>query len=469
LYNQADGAPDRPGAAGAAGSAKPETPAPAGNAMHSPALQATRLGWTARCDSPATDLYLVGARVLPMDDESIIEDAVVHVRGDRITEAGPRGQVTVPPGARVLDVTGKTILPGFIDVHAHFGGSDDGLLSRQNWAFLANLAFGITTMHDPSNDTQSSYALSELVRTGQLLGPRVFSTGTILYGAEGSFKTVIDKYEDALHAVRRTKAWGPMGVKSYNQPRRDQRQMVIKACREERMLDIPEGGSTLNHDMSMLLDGHTTLEHCVPVAPLYEPELRLLSRFGTGYTPTLIVAYGGIMGENWWYQHGDAWTNERLARFVPRTVVDPRSRRRTMAPEEEYQHLQIAKTAAEVYRRGGNVETGAHGQLQGLGFHWELSMLQQGGLTPVQALRSATYLGARALGLDHELGSIRPGKLADLLVLDGDPLRDICESERIAYTMVNGRMYDARTLDEVEPERKALPPGPILEMSPATR
>ena len=226
---------------------------------------------------------------------------------------------------------------------------------------------------------------------------------------------------------------------------------------------VPEGGSTLNHNMTMLLDGHTTIEHPVPVAPLYDPELRLLGRFGTGYTPVLIVGYGGLWGENYWYQHSNVWEIERLARFVPRWVLDPRSIRRSMAPESEYHHFALAKTAADILHRGGNVELGAHGQIQGLGAHWELWMLQQGGMTNHEALRCATWMGARCLGLDKELGSIQPGLLADIIVIDGDPLKDIRQSENVLFTMINGRLYDARTLEQLEPERKPLPEGPNLE------
>ena len=155
--------------------------------------------------------------------------------------------------------------------------------------------------------------------------------------------------------------------------------MVIKAARELGIMVVPEGGSTLNNNITMLLDGHTTLEHPIPVAPVYDPELRLLSRFGTGYTPTLIVGYGGLSGEYYWYQHSNVWENQRLAKFVPRWVIDPRSIRRTMAPDSEYHHFALSKTATDILHRGGNVELGAHGQLQGLGAHWELWMLQQGG------------------------------------------------------------------------------------------
>ena len=421
------------------------------------------LGWMEKADIPGTDLYFVGATVLPMQDLSIIPDGVVHVKGNRIAEVGPRDKITIPANAKVINVAGKTLMPGLIDIHAHPGSSDQGIYSQQDWSFLANLAFGVTTAHDPSNNSQMIFAPSELQTQGALTAPRLFSTGTILYGADGDFKTVINKYEDAVSAVKRTAAWGAFTVKSYNQPRREQRQMVIKAAHELGVMVVPEGGSTLNHMMTMLLDGHTTLEHPVPVAPLYDPELRLLSRFGAGYTPTLIVGYGGLWGENFWYQHSNVWENQRLAKFVPRWVIDPRSIRRTMAPDTEYHHFALAKTAADILHRGGNVELGAHGQLQGLGAHWELWMLQQGGMTNHEALRCATWMGARCLGLDRELGSIQPGLLADIIIIDGDPLTDIRQSENVLYTMINGRLYDAATLEQLEPIRKPLPKGPNLD------
>jgi imidazolonepropionase-like amidohydrolase len=421
------------------------------------------LSWEAKADAPETDVWLVGATILPMDDLSVIRDGVVHVEGNRIAAVGTRAELTPPKGARVLDAAGATLLPGLVDVHAHTGGPDGGLHAQQNWAFLAQLAFGVTTTHDPSNDTQSIFAESERVKAGLLLGPRIFSTGTILYGADGDFKTVIDDLDDAIDAVHRTAAWGAFSVKSYNQPRREQRQMVIEAGRKLQVMVVPEGGSTLQNNITHLIDGHTTIEHSIPVAPLYDPEMRLLSRFGTGYTPTLVVGYGGIWGENYWYHHTNVWENERLVRFVPRSVVDPRSRRRVMAPEEEYHHFALAKTAADVVHRGGNVQLGAHGQLQGLAAHWELWMFEQGGMTAHEALRASTWMGARAIGLDGDLGSIRPGKLADLIVVEGDLLTNLRGSENVRWTMSNGRLYDARTLEQLEPERRPPPTWPDVD------
>jgi imidazolonepropionase-like amidohydrolase len=212
---------------------------------------------------------------------------------------------------------------------------------------------------------------------------------------------------------------------------------------------VPEGGSLLYFNESMVMDGHTTVEHSLPVPRLYKDVVTLFAKSRTGYTPTLIVGYGGIWGENYWYQHSNVWENQRLLAFSPREIIDARSRRRMMAPEDDFNHVNISKGAKQILDAGGLVELGAHGQLQGLGAHWELWMLQQGGMTPLEAIRAATINGARALGLDGDIGSAEKGKLADLIVLDRNPLENIRNSESIEMVMLNGRLYDAKTLNEI--------------------
>jgi hypothetical protein len=167
------------------------------------------------------------------------------------------------------------------------------------------------------------------------------------------------------------------------------------------------------------------------------------------YTPTLGVGYGGIMGENYWYHKTNVWEDERLLAFVPREAIDPRSRRRIMAPDEEYNHVSIAKGCKKLTDAGVRVNVGAHGQREGLAAHWELWMLAQGGMTALEAIRAGTLNGARYVGLDKELGSLEPGKLADLVVLEKNPLADISNTRTVKYVMANGRLYDARTMDEV--------------------
>ncbi len=414
-----------------------------------PPRQGLAIGFQAKKDVPTGTVALVGGRVITLKGDEVLEDGVVVVRGDRLVAVGPRAEVKVPEGARVVDVRGKTLMPGLVDVHWHGPMEDDGILPEQNWKLLASLAFGVTTVHDPSNDTAAIFATSEWVRAGGMLGPRVFSTGTILYGAAGAFRAPIDTLEDARSHLRRMKAVGAFSVKSYNQPRRDQRQKVLQAARELGMMVVPEGGSLFHHNMSMVVDGHTGIEHSLPQARLYEDVRRLWAGTRVGYTPTLIVAYGGIMGENYWYDKTHVWEDERLLAYVPRRVVDERSRRRVTAPDEEYSHVHTATEAKALLDRGVSVQLGAHGQREGLGAHWELWMFQQGGMTPLEALRAGTLAGARYLGLDKDIGSLEPGKLADLLVLDANPLEDLRQSRAIRFTMVGGRLYDARTLDEV--------------------
>nr|MBA2745192.1 amidohydrolase family protein [Flavisolibacter sp.] len=260
-------------------------------------------------------------------------------------------------------------------------------------------------------------------------------------------------------ALRRTKAFGAFSVKSYNQPRRDQRQMVIQAARELGMEVVPEGGSFFFHNLSMILDGHTTIEHNMPVAKLYDDVVQLWKHAGTAYTPTLIVSYGSVSGEFYWYQHTNVWEKQRLLRFTPRNVVDTRSRHRIMLPEEEYinGHILVSQHLKKLNDVGVKINMGAHGQLQGLGAHWEIWMMQQGGMSNLEALKTATINPAQSLGFDQWIGSIEVGKLADLLIMDLNPLENIRNTESIRYTMINGRLYDAETMNEIGNYNKERP------------
>lgn len=414
-----------------------------------PETKGRAIGFMAESDKPTGVIALVGARIVTMDaSRSVIENGTVVIDGNRITAVGPSSSVSVPSGAKRVDVAGKTIIPGLIDAHAHLGGESNGIIARQSWPFLANLAFGVTTMHDPSNDTETIFTNAEMVKAGLKVGPRIFSTGTILYGAETPFKAVIDNYEDALFHIRRMKAVGAISVKSYNQQRRDVRQMLIKAAREEQMMVVPEGGSLFYQNATHVLDGHTTVEHNIPVPVLYKDVLTVYGKSGVGYTPTLIVGYGGLSGEYYWYQQSNVWENERLMQFSPRDVIVPRARRRQMAAEDDYGHILISRGAKKLLDAGTLVNSGAHGQIHGIGMHWEMWMMQQGGMSNLEALATGTINSATTLGMDKDLGSIEAGKLADLVILDRNPLENIRHSETVQMVMLNGRLYDS-ALNEI--------------------
>lgn len=411
----------------------------------------------------------------------VIDRGTVVVRGNRIEAVGESGSVQIPDRATVVDLAGSVIAPGLIDVHAHGAQGENGFTPQRNWINHANLAFGVTTIHDPSNDTEMVFSASELAKTGQILGPRIFSTGTILYGAQGSFKAEIESLEDAVFHLKRMKAVGAFSVKSYNQPRRDQRQMVLEAARRVGMMVVPEGGALYQANMTMVVDGHTSVEHTLPVGEIYDDTMQLWGHSQVGNTPTLVVAYGGMGGENYWYAKTKVWANEHLGRFVPRFILDPRSRRPVDAPDDEWNHIAEARVTKKILdakaaglgaalagsqsgaeaptgnQTWGGPTLGAHGQQAGMGAHWEMWMMVQGGMTPMQALRAATIDGAWYVGLDKDLGSIAPGKLADMVVYREDPSVDIRKSESVRLVMLNGRLYDSADLSQIAPTRTLAP------------
>jgi len=379
------------------------------------------------------------------------ERVTIVVDGDRILAVGPTSSTKAPAGARIENVSGKTIIPGLFDEHAHLHYSTLDIFPQKPWKYAANLAYGVTTTHDPSASNQEVFGQSEMVEAGIMTGPRIFSTGFILYGANLPGRAVVGSLDDARRHLRRLKALGAFSVKSYMQPRRDARQWILKAAREEGMLVVPEGGGDLEMDMTFVLDGHTTIEHALPMTPLRKDIVELVAKSGTSYTPTLLVAYGGISGDKWFHQHYDMWKDERLQKFVPQSVVDGLGRIRSIMATDpaDWHHVDVAASAKDVMHAGGRVCLGGHGQMQGLGPHWEMWAFVQGGMTPLEAIRVATLYPAETLGMAKDLGSIEPGKLADFVVLDKNPLEKIENSETVDRVVKNGRTYRPDDLKRV--------------------
>ncbi len=414
------------------------------------------LGFEVSAYRPDGTIAITNARLITMageDNMEIIRRGTVVVDGDRIAAVGPSRQVDVPAGASIIDAAGLTVMPGLIDVHWHGPQGSQEIIPQQNSELYASLTFGVTTAHDPSTDTSTFFAASEMQRAGMIVGPRLFATGTILYGALGSFRAIVETPDDAVQHLRRLQKVGAISVKSYNQPRRDQRQKIVAAAQDLGMLVVNEGGALFQHNMTMVADGHTGIEHSLSVGAIYDDVIQFWGSSRVGNTPTLGVAYGGIQGEDYWYEHTDVWANERLLNYVPREEIDARSRRRQKAPEGEYNHILTARVVNALDQAGVPIMLGAHGQREGLAAHWEMWMFEQGGMSPHRALIAGTINGARYIGMEADLGSLEAGKLADLIVLEENPLENLRSSELVRYVMVGGRIFDALSMNELAGEK----------------
>lgn len=409
---------------------------------------------------PTGSFVLRGARVITMKGDEILPAADVVVEGNRIAAIGAPGSVAIPAGAASFDAAGTTIVPGLIDTHAHLHYSAFEIYPESKWEYLANLAYGVTTTYDPSAPTVDVFAQAEMVEAGKMVGPRIYSSGMVLYGGQANdIWAQVEDLEDARRQVKRMQAWGARMIKVYQQPRRAQRLWFAEAARQEKMLLTAEGGGDLFGDLTMAMDGFTAFEHSLPVE-LGEDVTRFLAKTQTHYTPTLLVSYGGPWGELYFWQTRNPHDDAKLNRFVPHFALDNWGRRHPWVNLSEYHFPVVAEGAAKVARAGGNVSLGAHGQLQGLGVHWELwAMAGDGGrgqaMTPHEALRAATERAAEKIGLLPDLGTVEKGKLADLIVLEADPLADIHNTEKIRWVIKNGELYEAATLKRVWPTELA--------------
>ena len=332
-----------------------------------PKAETIAIALTAPRATPEGSFVLHGARVVTMKGDEVLENADILVTGNRIAAIGAVGLGPAPAGAKSFDATGKTIIPGLIDTHAHLHYSGFELFPETKWEYVANLAYGVTTVYDPSAPSLDVFAQGEQVEAGLMVGPRIYSSGDVLYGGQqDDVFAEVNNLEDAKHQVRRMKAYGARMIKVYQQPRRSQRMYFAEACRDEHMLLTAEGAGELQTDMTMAIDGFTALEHALPVR-LQKDIVDFVAKSGTFYTPTLLVAYGGPWGELYYWQTHNPHDDAKLNRFTPHDVIDAKARRHPWIWPSEYHFPTVATGAAEVLRAGGNVSLGAHGQLQGLG------------------------------------------------------------------------------------------------------
>lgn len=414
-----------------------------------PVYEATRLDVTIKVpkDRPSGTVVLRNARIITMKGDEVIERGDVVVTNNRVAQVGPAGGLTIPAGARTIDVTGKTLMPGLVDIHAHMWPLW-GVHAPQPYMYLANLAYGVTTTRDPQTSQTDVITYGDAVETGDMIGPRVYATGPGIFVWDD-----VSSAEDALEVMKRySDFYQTQTLKQYMAGERRQRQWILMAAKAQRITPTLEGGLDFKKNLTEAMDGYAGIEHTLPIAPMYKDAVELFAKSGVAYTPTLLVQYGGPWAENYWYETYDIFSDEKLKRFTPFSELERRGLRRPQwFRENEYSFKLMAEQAKKIVEAGGRVGLGGHGQLQGLGVHWELWTIASGGMKNHDALRVGTIFGAEAIGLQKHLGTIEAGKLADILVLDANPLENIRNTNTIRYVMKNGRLYDGNTLAEIWP------------------
>ncbi|MGQ0643667.1 MAG: amidohydrolase family protein, partial [Gemmatimonadaceae bacterium] len=429
--------------------------------------QEIRIRITATRDMPKGTVVLRGARVVTMRGSEVIENADVVVRDNRIVGVGVRGAVQMPNDARVIDVTGKTITPGFVDTHAHVRATFD-IHRDQVWSYAANLAYGVTTVRDPQTATTDILTYEDQVLAGSLLGPRLYSTGPGVFSAGSPTGQDIRDLEHARRILRRySDYYDTKTIKQYVAGNREQRQWIIQAAREQKLMPTTEGSLDIKMNVTEAIDGYSGHEHTIPTFPLQSDLIRLLAESQIAYTPTILVAYGAPWAENYYYATEDLLNDKKLRHFTPWADLEGKIFRRGGGQGAQPNGGQagwfhatqhgfklISQSIRDLLAAGGRAGVGSHGQLQGLGYHWELWSVAAGGLSNHDALRVATIMGAEVIGLGKEVGSLEAGKQADLVVLDRNPLEALRNTNSIRYVMKNGRLYEGETLDEIWPRQK---------------
>lgn len=443
------------------------------------------LGAGAPTPSAPPALVLTGATLIDGTGAPPVPDAVVVVRDGRIAAAGPRGKVAIPKGARVEDLAGRFLVPGFFDMHAHvtilFGSMDAKGYDAATSAVVLRklLAFGITTVRNPSAPLPVGVELRDAVAHGKLPGPRIFTSGESVNGRAFSSgpNGIVHTEEEARQEVRRQVAAGVDVIKLYSGLQPDLARAAIAEAHARKVKVVGHlGTTTWTEGAQAGIDG---VEHGAPwtedwLAPAHREEYRKaieeqggmkarirwlelldlkgpevtaavdeLARRHVAVDPTLIAYATKFEGDDPKYI-----ASPDLALCPPPIVADWKKGTFTSdwtADDFRRGHavwpkvLQLAKL---YHDRGVTLLTGSDlpnpWVIPGVSYHQELALLAEAGIPPLAILKMATHNGAEALGILKDVGTLEPGKRADLVVLAASPLQDIHNTRRIERVMQGG-------------------------------
>jgi imidazolonepropionase-like amidohydrolase len=427
-----------------------------------------------RAQTSPTVLVLRGGTLVNVASGKEISDSVIVMRGERIEQVGS-GNTGIPDGAQIIDAKGKWIIPGLIDSHAHAENPDDTPFSL----YLTN---GVTTIRNPGGNITVLRLTRERLLRGELIGPRLFFSGPLLDGVPPvwpDLSLLVDTPQRARSAVNFLADQGVDFVKVYNNVKEPELRAIVETAKE---LELPVAGHiprsmTMTHAIEL---GMTRLEHIrvtgremlsldeaqkIDLLPLGSREPLLWQRFDLQsekmralvqrlarskifLDPTLVAA------EVTEVPTLDADRNDPNNQYLSPTVVERyvnfKSPLYELPPDlqaagAEAFHKQ-EKFVGMCNRAGVKIIAGTDGPgigslLPGFGLHRELELLVASGLSPLQALRAATLTAAEALGKEDRLGTIEPGKFADMVVLNADPLQEIQNLRKIYLVVQGGKTY----------------------------
>ncbi|MDO8861994.1 amidohydrolase family protein [Haliea sp. E1-2-M8] len=401
---------------------------------------------------------LRGARILTMAGGDVIENGDLLIRGRRIVAVGKRGEVAIPDNATIFDLGGKFILPGFINTHCHETVSrttGPAASAADSWQLRNYLAYGVTTCVDVYAH-QQQLELADLIDAGQSTGARLLTTGRGL-----KWNEVVRSHSEAESAVWRDRRfWHTPLTKYYVAGNRLQQQWVVQAA-DTLSQSVVSEGLHFARDLSSITDGIGGLAHSVALPVFYDDMRQFIARAGT--VLHMQPAYVG------WNNAGAKPFSQYLATVDQQLLSDPKARRFWMraallrklrtnlaVPQAEHTITRFARGMRQFVDAGGTVALGEHGEFLGTGYHWEIWAMATG-LDADLALQAATRMGAEAIGYSDDLGTVEIGKVADLVVLEEDPMLDIFQTRSLSTVIKDGTIYDAETLDQIWPVSGSLP------------